>query len=191
MRVPQPGGVDRAGAGDPVDAPPPMSEAPVGSGLGYRVQSGDTIEIRLRGISTPQSTVDQVDADGIISMPYLGNIKVAGFTASEIERMVHGLYVPDYYRDATVTVLIPTQRSYYITGDARAPGHYPYIAGVTLLQAISGAGGPSDYANEKRIRIMRGDETLGPYNLVDIQNNPSLDVLIEPGDVIDVPRRIW
>jgi polysaccharide export outer membrane protein len=204
MRIPQPGvmGSSPTGAGvrpGPAAEPPngeligrPVQESGepdlTGSGLGYRVQAGDPLIVSLRGITPPQNLEYVVDADGTINMPYLGYIRVVGMTSSEIEKEIHARYVPDYYRHATVTVLIPTQRSYYVKGEVRAPGRFPYIAGVTLLRAISGAAGPNDYANVKRIRIIRGDATMGPFNLNDIQNDPSRDVVVEPGDVIDVPR---
>lgn len=202
MRIPLPGG---AGANGLTEAPrepyqsggspdvdrPPLDVGAPSSGLGYRLQCGDSIVVSLRAISTPDNIEDVVDADGFINMPFLGNMHVAGRTTSEIEKLVHGRYVPDYYRQATVTVLVPTQRSYYIKGEVRAPGRFPFIAGVTLLRAVSGAGGPNDYANPKKITVIRGNERMGPFNMFDIQDDPSSDVIIEPGDVIDVPRGIF
>lgn len=203
MRIPLPGGAlparvpgdasrDPIGSGDVVnvDQTTPGVGAP-SSGLGYRLQCGDSIVVSLRAISTPDNIEDVVDADGFINMPYLGNIHVAGRTTSEIEKLLHARYVPDYYRQATLTVLVPTQRSYYIKGEVRAPGRFPFIAGVTLLRAVSGAGGPNDYANPKKITVIRGNERMGPFNMFDIQDDPSSDVIIEPGDVIDVPRGIF
>jgi polysaccharide export outer membrane protein len=157
---------------------------------GYRLQPGDPVMIVMRGTENEQ-VEDILDPEGFIVLPFIGRFYVAGLTPSELEQKITKTYVPDYFRYLSVTVLIQTQRSVYVKGEVRAPTRYPFVQGMTLLRAVSAAGGPTDFANQKRVTISRGDLVLGPYSLVEILKDPSKDVLIEPEDVIDVPQKPW
>lgn len=166
------------------DATPVRSD----SGNAYRLESGDPVIITLRGPGQSGAVEDVVDENGFIKLPFIGEVKADGMSSSELESVIHELYVPNFYRYMTVSVLVPTQRSYYVTGYVNGPGRYPYLADMTLLKAMGAAGGPTNFANEKKITISRGDQTLGPYNLRDLEKDPSKDVPIEPGDIIKVPK---
>lgn len=157
---------------------------------GYRLQPGDPVMVMMRGTEDIQ-VEDIIDPDGYIVLPFIGRFRVEGMTPSTLEDRITEAYVPDYYRYLTVTVLIQSQRSFYVKGEVRAPTRYPYVPGVTLMRAVSAAGGPTDFANRRRVTISRGDQVLGPYSLREIQRDPSKDVPIEPEDVIDVPQKPW
>jgi polysaccharide export outer membrane protein len=159
-----------------------------GSGVAYYLESGDPIIITLRGPGQSGAVEDVVDERGNIKLPFIGEVTAAGLSSSQLESKIHDMYVPDYYRYMTVSVLVPSQRSYYVTGYVNGPGRYPYLADMTLLKALGAAAGPTNYADVKKIKISRGDQTLGPYNLREIEKDPSKDVSIEPGDIIKVPK---
>ena len=159
-------------------------------GAVYRLKKGDPVVVNLRGIPNALVVEDIIDENGFITLPYLNSVDAIGKTSSELEIFIHDLYVPDFYRYITVNVLIPTQRSYYVRGAVKAPGRFVFSAGMSLLQAITTAGGYTDFSNPKKVRILRGDNT-SLYNMREIEKRPEMDVSIEPGDVIVVPEKIW
>jgi polysaccharide export outer membrane protein len=152
----------------------------------YRFKVSDAVMINISGITPTQIIEDIVDEKGFISMPYIGQVKAEGKTASELEEVIFSAYVPDYYKYATVSVFVPAS-GYFIRGEVRSPGRFPLVSGMTILQAIATAGGYTDYAAPNRVRILRDGETL-KINLKDLDKNPELDMPLEARDVIIVPR---
>jgi polysaccharide export outer membrane protein len=97
--------------------------------------------------------------------------------------------VPRYYVRCTATVLV-SQRFFYITGEVRSPGRFLWSDDVTLLKAISTAGGFTDYANHGKVELIHGKDRH-VYNCEDLQRNPGKDPLIRPGDTVTVLRSIF
>jgi polysaccharide export outer membrane protein len=155
-------------------------------GPAYRFKEGDAVIINVSGIMPPQSIEDIVDERGFISLPYVGQLKAADLTASELEEVVHRAYVPDYYKYATISVFVPA-RGYYIRGEVRSPGRFPLVPGITILQAVATAGGYTEFASPRRVRILRGGETI-KVNLLDLDKHPEKDLPLEARDVIIVPK---
>lgn len=152
----------------------------------YRLRPGDQVVISLKGAQN-QSIEDVVDETGMITLIYLGEFKVDGLTASEVERKVRDAYINGgIFKEIYVTAFIPTRR-YTIGGDVKSPGPFPINGRITLLQAIPTAGGFTEFANKKEILILRKGVTT-KANYVDIQRNPEKDIEIEPDDMITVPR---
>lgn len=128
-----------------------------------------------------------IDEKGNITLPYIDKLRAEGSSSSELEEAIIEAYVPDYFRAMSVNVMAVTQRNYYISGYVARPGKYPYIGGITLMQAIDTAGGLSLYANRKKIYITRAGQTKR-YDTNQITKNPVLDVTLEAGDRIVVGR---
>lgn len=177
-----PAGPGSAGVQGPGGATP--------SGLAYRLRVGDGVSISFRGIPTPFDVIAEVDENGFIKLQYVDRIKAAGLTSSELEDAIQAAYVPEYYRQMTVTVFIPSQ-SYYVRGEVTRPGRFPVEGvGVTLLQAIATSGGYTEYANPKRVEILRGG-AISRHDLTEIERNPEMDVPVLAGDVVIVRRRFF
>ena len=158
-------------------------------GPAYRLRIGDAIAVYLRGIPREQSLEMVIDEHGSISLPFLEPLKAAGLTSSDLEQVIHDAYVPNYYKQITVNILVPSQ-SYYVKGAVRSPGRFPIIrGGMTLLQAIATAGGFTDYANPKNVRILRGGDSE-EYSVKEIEKDPDKDVPVIAGDLIVVRRRL-
>lgn len=188
---------------DPVDAPapPPSADAPTirsADGLdssitmtSYQLRIGDPVVVALRGIyPQDQQNEDIIDEFGNITMPLIGDIRAQGRTPSQLESLIHDAYIDGgYYRDLTVNVVMPT-RSYFVQGEVRAPGRYGISRGMTLMQAITAAGGYSDFANTRSVKVIRNGVTT-TYNMRRIERNPSEDVPVESGDVIVIDRSIF
>jgi polysaccharide export outer membrane protein len=143
--------------------------------------------ITLRSIPAPQEVEAVIDEEGFVNLPYIGHIRASGMTSSELEQAIQRAYIEgDIYKQVTVNVVIAAQ-SYYVRGEVKKPGRYPIVSGVTLVRAIAAAAGFTDFANPKKITLIRGDNNR-LYNYWDMEDKPEKDVGIEAGDVIVVPR---
>lgn len=156
----------------------------------YRFQVGDPIVIHLRGIYPKDEAVeDIVDEDGNVTIPLIGDIQAAGKSTSQLEADVTRMYVDGgYYRAITVNVLMPS-RTYFIRGEIRNPGRFAIVSGVTIMQAIAAAGGYTEFASQRSIKLIRGGTTT-TINMKSIEKNPEKDIRLESGDVIVVERSI-
>ncbi|HUI08663.1 MAG TPA: polysaccharide biosynthesis/export family protein [Verrucomicrobiae bacterium] len=174
----------------PRPKPKPVGAAEEATG---RLRSGDQIQVRLDFSEQPGATVQtldlNIDEDGEISLPLVGHVKAADLTPSELAERIQANYVPRYYVRCTATVLV-AQRFFYIGGEIRNPGRFPWSEDTTLMKAISTASGFTDYANRRRVELVHGAERH-VYNCDDIQRNPAKDPLVRPGDTITVTRSIF
>lgn len=163
----------------------PLASGP--QGQTYRLRTDDALVVHLRGIPNEQTLDLAVDEHGKVNLTYLDPVQAEGLTSSELEQAIHDAYVPDFYKQLTVNILIPSQ-SYYVRGEVRSPGRYPIVrGGITLLQAIATSGGFTDYANPKDVKILREGDAV-EYNVKDIEEDPTKDVSVIAGDYIVVPR---
>ena len=91
----------------------------------------------------------------------------------------------------TITILMqPTSRFVNVGGAVRAPARVPFTEDITLLAAINAAGGFNDFADQKRVRLMRGNE-VKVYDVRQSRRDPSLDVKLRPGDRVEVPQTFF
>ncbi|MCS6771654.1 MAG: polysaccharide export protein [Kiritimatiellae bacterium] len=171
--------------------PSPSSEERPVTAVAYRIRPNDPLVIYLRGIMPRDEEIQLiVNERGGIALPFIGEIIAAGKTASELEREIQKTYIErDIYRMVTVNVIVPSQ-SFFVQGEVRVPQRYPMVTGMTLMQAIAAAGGYTEYADKRRVTLTRGG-VVRSYNMREIERDPRLDVVIEPGDVIRVPRSIF
>ncbi len=157
---------------------------------GYRLRQGDQISVSLRGIPEPADYEFIIPDDGYIFMPYISPIQAKGLTISELQRLIHGRYIEEQiYRQLSVNVLLPTQH-YFVRGEVRAPGRFPLTSGMTVLKAIAAAGGYTEFANPRRVEVIRAGETISG-NARQMEQNPEEDFMVQAGDVIIVRRSIF
>lgn len=170
---------------EPVTSADPAPAASTG-GASYRLRPGDTIVIHLRTVQLEQFEMI-VDENGDVKLPFIGTVRAAGMTGSELENQIQSDYISKkIYRYLTVHVLVPT-RSYFVTGEVRMPGRMPLVGSVSVLQAIATAGGYTDFADSANVQLIRGGKTI-KINAKDIARNRQKDVEIESGDVIKIER---
>ena len=159
-------------------------------------RSGDTIELRIGGVPSEEISVVTgtytVDGEGFINLPHVGKVRAAGLSQAALQRGVEAAYKGgEIYTNPTITVTIPTtQRFVNVSGDVRAPRRVEFTTDLTVLGAISAAGGFTDYADQRKVRLMRG----GNVQIIDIKavrSNPGLDIRLLPGDHIEVPQSFW
>ena len=166
--------------GGPSDAP---TEVP-GAGdvvvdeTGYRLGEGDRIAIQV--FDEPDLTMEsRVGSSGAISYSYLGDLRVAGKTTEQIEQEITTLLSNGYLRNPSVNVGIVEFRPFFINGEVRQPGSYPYQPGLTLDRAIALAGGLTDRASTRKMYVMKaggsGDEVRA-----------AMSTTIAPGDIVSI-----
>ncbi len=134
-----------------------------------------------------------VRPDGKISLPLLNDVQAAGFTPMQLTTQLTDR-MKKYLEDPHVTVTVTTvgSRRVFILGQVGRPGAFPLLSDMTVFQALSAAGGISEYANAKRIYVLRnenGKQVKLPFNYKDALRgtNQQQNFLLKPGDTIVVP----
>jgi|GEM_PF-818681 len=157
----------------------------------YRLRPNDAIIVHLRGIPEPANYEMLVDDEGFISLPFIPSIKAAGKTASELQRAIESAYIDgEFYQRITVNIMLPSQ-SYFVRGEVRAPGRFPLTPGMTLLKAIAEAGGYTEYANPRKVNLLRGERSFMLDAREAERGVADMNVSVEDGDVIVVPRSFF
>lgn len=179
----------RAAVAPPEEAVKAQSEKP---GDDYVIGSGDILDISLwkDEAMTKQVTVR---TDGKIVFPLIGEIAAAGRSVAEVkEEMVEKLkeYVPEPV--LTVDVKQMSSMIIYVTGRVTKPGHYLVNSRVTVLQAISIAGGLNAFAKRGKIKVFRqedGKTVTYPFDYDEVTDGENLqqNIVLKRGDVVVVP----
>jgi polysaccharide export outer membrane protein len=155
---------------------------------------GDSLTITLTDTPTPIPTFqEKIKEDGTITLTLNQTFKADGKTRGELEKEIRTRYVPDYYKEMTVSVMTDVStRWYYVDGEVTSHGsRLIYNSRITVTKAIASAGGFTDFANKKKVRLTRMDGRTQIVNCVKALTDPRLDPEVYPGDKIQVPRRLW
>jgi polysaccharide export outer membrane protein len=122
----------------------------------YRLSAGDKLRIEIyKDAQLSQSL--QIRPDGKITLPLVGDVPAAGRTSVELRDAI-ATSLKDYITDPVVTVIVTetVPQVVFITGEVNKPGSFALVNGhMSILQAIAMAGGLTDFANRKDIRILR------------------------------------
>jgi polysaccharide biosynthesis/export protein VpsN len=183
---------------DPIFSDNPVPPVMTGSpSTGYtatevaRFHVGDTVSVSLTGLpETIEPHIEPIKEDGTITMPNIGHVQAAGKTAGELQNEIYNLYVPKLYRHLTVTVNTG-DRVYYVTGEVKQPGRQLYVGQMTVTKAITTAGDFTDFANHKKVRLIRANGQTIKVNCDKALQDSSQDPPVYPNDQIQVPRKIW
>ena len=164
----------------------------------YRIGDEDVIQIKVYDQPDLSITV-KVSPDGYIPFPLLGRIKAEGFTGRDLEKDIEARLLADYLNNPQVSILIKEYRSrkIYVLGGVASPGMYELTKDITLLEALSRAGGLSNNAarhaviskSKKRPQNGTIEEPLkiDLKRLLD-EGDTSLNVSIHDGDVVQIPN---
>jgi polysaccharide export outer membrane protein len=158
----------------------------------YRIGPADVLNIYVW--KEPELTRDvTVLPDGKITFPLVGEIHAQGLTVAELQKVLTEK-LQSYVTAPEVTVVVtqPLSQRIYITGKVNTPGQMTLASGMTVLQALSAAGGLAQWADEKNIRIIRregGKEVHLRFNYKEYTSGKNLEqnILLKPGDTIVVP----
>jgi len=148
----------------------------------YRLGPGDEIKIQVYE-EAELSMSFRIGESGVFNYPYLGVVQATGRTIVELEQSVTKGLLEDVLVNPSVNVSMVTYRIYYIGGEVNKPGGYPYHPGITILQAMTIAGGPTEWASSSKFEILReGAEEP-------VQANKK--TLVRPGDTVTILEGIF
>ena len=118
---------------------------------------GDTLTVTLTDTPIVMPPAEEkVKPDGTITLTLNQVFKADGKTRGDLEKEIRARYVPDYFRQMTVTVKQQeSTRWYYVDGEVRSPSRQIYNIRITVSKAIATAGGFTDFANKKKVRLTR------------------------------------
>ncbi len=159
----------------------------------YRIGPDDVLEIKVFQ-SEELSTKEQVGENGVILMPLIGAIEVAGLTPQEAEQVIARKLGEDYLQNPQVDIFVADAASKKVTviGAVKTPGVFPLKGRATLLEAVAQAQGVTPVANKKEVIIFRTvDNQQGNayvVNLLDVQSGKLADPVLLGNDKIMVPE---
>ena len=183
------GGCQSPSAEYGVDLPIPDATVSI-SPADLRIGPMDALQVEVFGVPDLDGTY-QVDFQGQVKLPLIGAVPAVGKTAGELAYELQTRYGETYLQDPDVNVTIAESigRRVTIDGSVRSPGLYPITGDVSLLQAVTLAGGPSDSANPRKVVIFReinGERHAAAFNLLSIRNGNTDDPQVYGNDVIVV-----
>lgn len=158
----------------------------------YVIGADDVLNISVW--KEPQITrTVPVRPDGKISLPLLNDVQAAGLTPMQLSSLITKR-LKKYLADPQVTVIVTQINSqrYYIMGEVTRAGAYPLLPNMTILQALSGAGGFSPFAKLSNIYLLRmvnGHQIKFPFNYKAVIKGQKTDedMVLKAGDTIIVP----
>jgi len=151
----------------------------------YRLGSGDVVTVEVLGEEDLKRDHIRLSDAATISYPILGEIRLSGKTVAELERIIREGLRGRYLVNPQVTVTINEYRNFYINGQIKKPGGYPFIPGLTVLKAVSLAGGFNERAAKDKVFIVRENDPAQKRMPVD------MNVAVYPGDVITVEESFF
>jgi polysaccharide export outer membrane protein len=171
-----------------VDLPPPEEVTSMGV--------GDVFELRIVGEEKLPTTFT-IARDGTADLPYIKRLKVEGLEPQEVAELVRAkLMEGQILTDPSVSVAIKEYNSkrVVVLGEVQKPGSLPIEPGMTLLRAISMAGGFNSLANKSKVTLRRkveGKVRVVVISVEDIMSNAVPDVPLQAGDSVNVEQRVF
>ena len=183
MALAQSGGTQK----DKQEAPKPAS-----ADDNFVIGADDVINISVWKEPELTRTVP-VRPDGMISLPLVNDVKAAGLTPMQLSVSITEK-LRKFMADPQVTVIVQTinSRKIHLVGEVNRAGTFPMLPDMTVLHALSGAGGFTQYANTKKIYVLRlenGKQSKFPFNYKEViqGKNQEQNIVLKPGDTIVVP----
>jgi polysaccharide export outer membrane protein len=125
-----------------------------------------------------------LDGAGNFAMPLIGEVQGYGLNTRELEERIEAKLQDGYLVDPQVGIEVLNYRPFYILGEIKAPGAYPYVNGMTVLNAVALAGGFSYRAKQDDFLLQRGGSNTGSTEV------PG-DTPLLPGDIVTVQERFF
>jgi polysaccharide biosynthesis/export protein len=158
----------------------------------YKIGPQDVLRIDVWREEQLTRTVP-VRPDGKVTLPLLNDVQAAGLTPMQLAGVLsEGLKKYINNPQVTVTITEINSRRIYVTGEVARPGAFPLLPNMTLLQALTSAGGFTQFAKIKNIYVLRtegGKQVKHPFNYKDVikGKKPEDNIQLQAGDVIVVP----
>ncbi|QOL26154.1 polysaccharide export protein [Thalassotalea sp. LPB0316] len=159
---------------------------PIGkaNALNYVLSAGDSVLIEVYD-EPDLRTRAKIDKSGVISFPFLDDVQVSGKTTEEIEMIIDAGLRGDYLIDPQVSVSIVAYRPFFIHGQVKVPGGYPYQPDLTLDKALALAGGLTNRASKSDWQITR--KVNGTSKII----NADISTEIQPDDIVKIGQSFF
>ena len=157
---------------------------------------GDPLDIKIGGVPfEEQQTFNNtytIDAGGSVNLPYINKVRAAGLTPAQLAREIEERYRQEkVFTNPNITIVMQLMARFVNVGGAvRQPMRVPFTEDMTLLAAINGAGGFNDFADQRHVRLLRGNE-VKVFDVRQFRKDPSKDVRLHPGDRVEVPQSFF
>ena len=148
----------------------------------YRLDSGDNLRVTVFDQPNLTNTY-AVDTSGYISMPLIGMIEARGHTTDELEDLIEAALRQGFLRSPDVSAEVQTYRPFFVMGEVRNAGQFPYVPGTTVQTAIAIAGGFTARAVRSTVDVTRS------INGEVISGRVEMTEPIRPGDTIYIRER--
>lgn len=150
----------------------------------YQLGTGDRLRVNVFG--EPELSGEfVVDGAGEVSLPLIGNVRVEGMTVTAFQRDIERRLRDGYLNNPQISAEVTNYRPYYILGEVNQPGEYPYISGLTVMNAVATASGFTYRANKRHVFI-RSDGQTAERKVPLTSSTP-----VQPGDTIRIDERIF
>jgi protein involved in polysaccharide export with SLBB domain len=160
---------------------PPSSRGPVGP---YVLGPGDKVRLKVYG-DTDVNDEYEVNSAGYVSIPLVGQVKAAGLTTRQLESALMARMKDKIANDPKINVEIATYASFYVYGEVKKAGVYPFQPGLTVADAVATAGGLTYRADESKVLLQRA----GSRRTVIVPVDGT--VRVYPGDNLRVAERYF
>lgn len=151
----------------------------------YRLGSGDKLKLVVYGEADLGGEY-LVGGTGEVQLPLLGQIPAAGMTLRDFQTAVGQKFVAEgYLKDPRISVEVLNYRPFYIIGEVKTPGQYPYIAGMNALNAVALAGGFTYRADERTVYVRRNG------GATEVRSPADQTTKINPGDIVRIDERVF
>jgi polysaccharide biosynthesis/export protein len=157
-----------------------LEALPDSAGGAYKLGPGDEVRVFVQGFDSLTNTY-VVSDEGKISLPLLGSTPVSGQSTVELERAVAQEMVRrELAVNPSVSIQVLKYRPFFILGEVQRPGQYPYVPGMSVLTAISIAGGHTFRADKKEYGISRNVDGTP------VKGKAAETTVVQPGDTVIV-----
>ncbi|MBI3607797.1 MAG: polysaccharide export protein [Nitrospirae bacterium] len=162
----------------------------------YPVGPGDILQVSVyAGGEKQEDFTAGISSSGTMTSPLVGELEVGGLTAFAIAEKLRTILAQDFFVDPQVLVSVKEYgKKVYVVGEVKHPGAYGIQEGLTALNACILAGGFTDYASPARTTVTRlenGTPKTFEINLLKVQEGKDQDVVLQTGDRISVPQRLF
>jgi len=152
---------------------------------------GEQLTIEFLDINPAQQIQLTVPDDGNVTLLLGQKVNVLNKRVSALQNEIRELYVPKLYRRLTVNIKREV-RFVYVRGEVKAAGRFPHIGEMTVLKAISAAGGFTVYADKKNVEVTRSTGQTQKMNAEKARKDPKkYDLPLYPDDLVNVPLSIY
>lgn len=148
------------------------------------LKPGNKIKLTVFGEKDLSGTFE-VDATGALSLPLIGNVHVAGMEPGKLEQIVTDKFKAGYLINPRVSIEVLNYEPVFILGEVNRPGSYPYVNGLTVIDAVALGGGFTPRARQSSMEIFREKKDTK------IKIDAVGSTLVYPGDTVQIEERLF